>query len=274
MTTDGHTVPRTGNSFIDVTHAALMDRVGTIRRECATGAPRDEVVPHFCDFVNEMRAHFDHEEVIIRAVGYRRWEEHAHQHEMLDQQLGRLIDYVRECDVTNDFMCTVAGTLDAALCRHEIRHDSEYAALVRNASTPAPGPDLILWDPSFDIGIAALDAQHRQLVECLNEIDRISRGNGSVAEGLELLELMQDHVQAHFAMEEGMLRTQLPSRFLGHSAHHKVLVAQFARIRAEIEAGRVDLGVAARDFFRFWLMDHVLGSDRPTFAAAREAPGR
>lgn len=268
MTTDGHTVPRTGNSFIDVTHAALMDRVGAIRRECATGAPRDAVVPHFCAFADEMRAHFDHEEVIIRAAGFGRWEEHANQHAMLDQQLGRLIDYVRECDVTNDFMCTVAGTLDAALCRHEIRHDSEYATLVRTASASPDGRSLIPWDPSYDIGIAPLDAQHRQLVESLNEIHRASLGNAPDAETFALLEQMHDHVQAHFAMEEGVLRSVSPGRFLAHRAHHRTLEAQFARIRQEVESGRLDAGVAARDFLRFWLMDHVLGSDRPAFAAA------
>ena len=275
MTTDGHTVPRTGNSFIDVTHAALMDRVGTIRRECATGAPREDVVPHFSAFVEEMRAHFGHEEVIIRAAGFNHWEEHAHQHSMLDQQLVRLVDYVRDCEVSNDFMCTVAGTLDAVLCKHEIRHDSEYAGLVRDASAPIEGKTLIVWGDEFETGVVPVDAQHRQLVECLNELHRMSLGGAPEAETLALLEAAHDHVHAHFAMEEGVLRASVPGRFLAHHAHHKVLEGQFAQIRRAVETERLDVGVAVRDFLRFWLMDHILGSDRPAFAAAgigRKAP--
>ncbi len=263
---DGHTVPRTGNSFIDVTHAALMDRVGTIRRACAIGAPRDAVVPQFDAFADEMRAHFDHEEVIIRAAGFGRWEEHAQQHAMLDQQLGRLIDYVRECEVSDDFMCTVAGTLDAVLCKHEIRHDSEYAGLVRHASTPVEGATLIAWSADMETGITPIDDQHRHLVDCLNELHRMSRGGAADQEACALLEAMHDHVHAHFAMEEGVLRASVPGRFLAHNAHHKVLEGQFARIRQEVEAERLDLGVAVRDFLRFWLVDHILVADRPAFA--------
>ncbi len=270
MTTDGHTVPRTGNGFIDVTHAALMERVGIIRRQCASGAPQTVVIPHFNAFMDEMRAHFDHEEVIIRAAGFPKWAEHAHHHAQLDEQIGRLVDYVRECEVTNDFLCTVAGTLDAALCRHEIRHDSEYMALVRDASVPRGGQTLIRWEPGFDVGIGPLDAQHRQLVECLNEAHRLCAAGGSDTEVLDLLELMQDHVHAHFAMEEGVLRRVCLSRFVAHRAHHQELAAQFARIRQEIGAGRLDPGVAIRDFLRFWLMDHLLGPDREAFTAAGE----
>lgn len=266
MTTDGHSVPRTGNGFIDASHHSLMEQVGTIRQACADGASRDAVVPHFDSFVDEMRAHFSHEEVIIRAAGYNLWEEHAHQHAMLDQQFVRLIDYVRECEVSPDFVCTVAGTLDAVLCRHEIRSDVDYAGLVREASGPIEGKTLIVWDAEFETGVESLDAQHRQLADCLNELYRMSLGGASGAEAMALLEATTDHVHAHFAMEEGMLRARSPGRFLAHHAYHRELEAQFARIRKDIEGERIDLGVAVRDFLRFWLMDHVLGADRPAFA--------
>lgn len=274
MTTDGHTVPRTGNGFIDTTHRSLMDHVAVIRRECAAGASRDSVVPHFSRFADEMRMHFDHEEVIIRAAGFVRWEEHAGHHAMLDQQFGRLIDYVRECDVTSDFLCTVAGTLDAALCRHEIRHDGDYTALVREASKVPDGVPLIAWDSAFDVGVGPLDAQHRQLAELMNELDAASREGAPVSESLDLLGVLHDHVHAHFAMEEGILRRMAPSRFVAHRNHHRMLEGQFARVRRQVENGRLDPGVAVRGFLRFWLMDHVLGSDRPTFLEAADGAAR
>lgn len=274
MTTDGHTVPRTGNGFIDAAHRSLMDHVETIRRECAAGASRESMIPRFSRFADEMRMHFDHEEVIIRAAGFTRWEEHASHHAMLDQQFGRLIDYVRGCDVTSDFLCTVAGTLDAALCGHEIRHDGDYTALVRDASLAPEGRTLIAWSSAFDVGVGPLDAQHRQLAELMNELDVMSRRGASIGESLDLLGMLHDHVHAHFAMEEGVLRCVAPSRFVAHRNHHRLLEGQFAGIRQQVESGRLDPGVAVRGFLRFWLMDHVLGSDRPTFADAADAAPR
>lgn len=268
MTTDGPTVPSTGNGFIDASHRSLMGHVDSIRRECAAGATRDVMVPHFNRFVDEMRMHFDHEEVIIRAAGFTRWEEHASHHAMLDQQFGRLIDYVCGCEVSTDFLCTVAETLDAALSRHETRHDGDYAALVRDASAAPDGAALIVWDDAFDVGVGPLDAQHRQIAELMNELDVMSRRGARVCESLDLLGMLHDHVHAHFAMEEGVLRRMAPNRFVSHRNHHRMLEGQFARIRQQVEEGRLDTGVAVRGFLRFWLMDHVLGSDRPTFAEA------
>ena len=274
MTSDGHPVPCTGNGFIDATHRSLMEHVDAIRRECAAGASRDSMVPHFNRFADEMRMHFDHEEVIIRAAGFARWEEHASHHAMLDQQFGRLIDYVRECDITADFLCTVAGTLDAALCRHEIRHDGDYAALVRVASMASEGKALIVWDGAYDVGVGPLDAQHRQMAELMNELDAMSRQGAPVHESLDLLGVLHDHVHAHFAMEEGILRRMAPSRFVAHRNHHRMLEGQFARIRQQVESEQLDSGVAVRGFLRFCLIDHVLGSDRPTFAESGGGGGR
>lgn len=266
MTTDGHSVPRSGNGFIDLTHAVLMDRVGAIRRACAAGSGRQAVVPHFNAFMDEMRSHFDHEEVIIRAIGFDRWEDHAVQHGQLEEQIGRLVDYVRDCDDVSDvFLCTVAGTLDAALCRHEIRQDGAYLWLVRRASEPPPDDTLIAWTAGYETGVDTVDGQHRQLAETLNELYRLTRRGALRAEGLAMLESLQGLVEAHFATEEGVLRASAPARFVAHRAHHRTLGRQFARVRAEVEEGRIDLGVAVRDFLRFWLMDHVQGADRAAF---------
>ncbi|QCN94325.1 hypothetical protein D3093_03065 [Azospirillum argentinense] len=274
MITDGHSIPCTGNGFIDAAHTSLMDHVEAIRCACADGASRDSMVPRFSRFADEMRMHFDHEEVIIRAAGFTRWEEHAGHHAMLDQQFGRLIDYVRDCEVTSDFLCTVAGTLDAALCGHEIRHDGDYTALVRDASRTPEGRTLIAWNSAFDVGVGPLDAQHRQLADLMNELDLMSRQGAPIHESLDLLGMLHDHVHAHFAMEEGVLRRVAPGRFVAHRNHHRLLEGQFARIRQQVESGRLDTGVAVRGFLRFWLMDHVLGSDRPAFAETADAAPR
>ncbi|HYH37038.1 MAG TPA: hemerythrin domain-containing protein [Azospirillum sp.] len=258
-------VAETGNGFIDITHAALLRHIGDIREQCADGAPREAVVPSFDAFVGEMTVHFGHEELILRAVGYDHWEEHAEQHRALGRQIGRLVDYLRECDVSHDFLCTVAGTLDAALNQHEIKHDGAYASLLRTQFAPPPEGELITWAIGFETGVEPIDAQHRELAELVNELHRLAGGVHAKADALALLERMHLHVRAHFEVEERLLRAASPTRCLSHAASHKLMESQFLAVRDQVVADVVDLEVAVRDFLRFWLMDHILVCDRPHF---------
>ncbi|HEY0835984.1 MAG TPA: hemerythrin domain-containing protein [Azospirillum sp.] len=271
MIVDQHPVPETGNRFIDGTHEALVRRIGQIRARCDDGAPRAQMVPVLDAFTADMHAHFECEELIIRSLGFDGWEEHAHQHALLDTQIGRLVEYVRECEVSQDFLSTVAGTLDTVLCRHETRYDSTYATLLRDAAAPSGERDLIVWGAGHETGIDSIDQQHRGLVHLLNDLHRTSGRAPAPAEALALIDTLRDHVHAHFAMEEGVVRAMAPGRFLQHRAHHAVMGARFDAIRAEIAEGTLDVGVAVRDFLRFWLMDHILGCDRPLLCGAPAA---
>ena len=265
MAPTGHTVGETGNGFIDGTHTALLRRVHDIHEQCAGGAPREAVVPSFDAFVGEMTVHFGHEELILRASGFPGWEEHAEQHQSLGRQFGRLVDYLRACDVSRDFLCTVAGTLDSALSLHEIKHDGAYASLLRAAPPPEPGSDLIAWSAGFETGVEPIDVQHRELAGLVNELHRMAVGVHERAEAVALLERVAHHVRAHFETEERVMRAASPTRCLSHAASHAQMEAQFLSMCGHVAAGVVGLEVAVRDFLRFWLMDHILVCDRPHF---------
>ncbi|WP_448187330.1 bacteriohemerythrin [Azospirillum sp. sgz301742] len=265
MAPTGLAVAESGNGFIDGTHTALLRRISEIRELCADGIPRERVVPCFDAFVDEMTVHFGHEEMILRACGFSGWEEHAEQHQALGRQVSRLVDYLRECDVSHDFLCTVAGTLDSALSQHEIKHDGAYASLLRAAPAPAPGADLIGWSSGFETGVEPIDAQHRELASLINELHRLAIGVHDRADALALLDRVGLHVRAHFEAEERVMRAASPTRCLSHAASHKLMEGQFLAMRDQVVAGVIELEVAVRDFLRFWLMDHILVCDRPHF---------
>lgn len=251
MAPTARAVAQTGNGFIDGAHTALLSRVHDIREQCASGTPREAVVPCFDAFVGEMTAHFGHEELILRASGFAGWEEHAEQHQTLSQQVGRLVDYLRECDVSRDFLCTVAGTLDSALSQHEIKHDGAYAALLRSAQTPAPGTDLITWTAGFETGVEPIDVQHRELAGLVNELHRLASDVHRRVDAMALLDRVGHHVRAHFDSEERVMRAASPARCVSHAASHKLMEGQFDAMCDQVSAGVVDLRVAVRDFLRF-----------------------
>lgn len=268
------TIPETGNRFIDQTHDALLRQVRDLRQCCAGGGCRDEMAPRFCAFVDEVQDHFRHEETILRAIGYGGWSEHADQHEVMVQQMGRLVAYLAECDCAPGFMSTVASTLDAVLCRHEIKQDAAYTGLLNTRSRLSPDQPLIVWEPGFQTGIERVDAQHQALAGHINALHRMA-GAGSVDQGtaLALLARLAADVRGHFAEEEALLHPAVSNaRFLQHQRHHRALEQQLDHVRRLVETGVVDLAAVAGGFLRFWLIDHVVGADTPLLRrAANEA---
>ena len=273
MASQGCAEHLTGNRFIDLAHADLLDRIGDLRECCVEGGGRDAVVPRFDAVAGAVRCHFQHEETIIRGAGFGGWEAHAHEHAVIGTQIGRLVDYVRECAVSTDFLCTVAGTLDLMLSRHETRHDREYADLLRQAAAVPAAGDLVAWTPAFETGVESVDDQHRDLAALLNRMHRLADAPHTAADALALLDTLHDHAQAHFAMEEGVVRTRAPGGFHQHRQHHAALLAQLGDVRDRVAEGRLALSVAVRDFLRFWLTGHIVGCDRPLLrGGAAEEP--
>jgi hemerythrin len=260
--------PRSGNRFLDLSHINLQRSVAGISEACALSCPQEQVIPRFEAFLREMNAHFELEELIIRACGYGEWREHAHKHEEIGTQLVRLVEYLRLCDVSTEFMRTIAVTLDALLYRHEIAADGAFAAVVQQASDKEGDDGLIAWDRELETGVESVDLQHRELVDMLNALARMTDGPHTVEAVVTCLDSLRDHALAHFTMEEGVLRGLVPRQLVQHHALHKMLAAQLGYVRGEVAAGRFETRSTVRDFLRFWLLDHVLTADRPVFQQA------
>src|SRR5512137_577137 len=130
------------------------------------------------------------------------------------------------------------------------------------------------WDPSLATGIEDIDAQHRGL---LHRIERLEAAITAGAPGSHLREVfdyLARYASEHFAAEERWMReTGYPD-----AAEHRQEHADFTRrLRALVPQWESDgdsraLRLALVGFLRFWVADHVRGSDRHVATHAR-SPG-
>lgn len=258
-------IPATGNDFIDQSHDGLLRQVRTLKEGCDAGAERGALTPEFTAFVGNVTDHFEHEETILRAIGYGGWSEHAGQHDRMVEQMDRLVAYLAECECAPGFMGTVAETLDAALCQHEGRQDAAHAGLLAAHSHLAPGQALVSWGDDLTTGVERVDGQHRALIDSINSLHRLSRGGALTRQEGEdmLLHLLHD-LQVHFVEEEEMIRHRVSTaRYLQHERHHQALERQLGHVVRLVKSGTVDLAALTGGFLRFWLIDHIVGADRP-----------
>ncbi|MEO1063794.1 MAG: bacteriohemerythrin [Actinomycetota bacterium] len=123
------------------------------------------------------------------------------------------------------------------------------------------------WGPALQVGFGDIDAQHKRLVELVNELnDEMRAGSGRDAVGPVLTELVRYTVD-HFAFEERLMQEHDISTSAAHLDEHRQLVAQVASFKEDYEAGSAAVSVELMTFLRKWLTGHILKSDK---ALARE----
>ncbi|MBP2314274.1 bacteriohemerythrin [Azospirillum soli] len=121
------------------------------------------------------------------------------------------------------------------------------------------------WTPEMSTGKAAVDEQHRKLIEVINRLLARSTGPDGRNEAFSALKDLDEYVREHFAQEE---RHMLAVRFPGYAAHkaeHDEMRATVATLRASIRSAENVFGATVAILPR-WLERHLMGADRE-FAA-------
>lgn len=115
------------------------------------------------------------------------------------------------------------------------------------------------WTADLSIGIELIDAQHKRIVDYINQLNEARQTGEKKAVGL-VLEGLADYTLSHFGFEEAVMTA---ARFSG-TAQHRRDHERFARQLAEY-GHRYALGeeVAAEvlDTLNKWLLNHIKRED-------------
>ena len=125
--------------------------------------------------------------------------------------------------------------------------------------------DIFPWDDNFNIGLPEIDAQHRRLVQLLNEL-ATSAIFASAGESLrQSFNALLDYTVYHFREEERTWQAYLPDDDLkgGHRDEHRQFIEAVQRLRGEQQDRPVAKVVEHLiGFLVRWLTTHILESDR------------
>ena len=120
---------------------------------------------------------------------------------------------------------------------------------------------LIEWKPEFSVGNAAVDHEHRQLIDLINEIhagisERVDRDQ--LASGLGEI---YAQIAAHFALEEKVMRDADYAGYGPHKDDHESLLDQIADIIDSVESkGALDVS-ALSSTLNLWFSEHFRTHD-------------
>lgn len=128
----------------------------------------------------------------------------------------------------------------------------------------------MVWNDRLMTGIAAIDGDHRKLVDMVNELyEAIREGKGHDAVH-RVLDRLVEYTRFHFGREEALFaRTGYPGQ-QQHKAEHDGMVAWVAGVQAHCADGTAaGPSLEVMNYLKDWLFDHILGSDQQYVAHLR-----
>jgi len=121
---------------------------------------------------------------------------------------------------------------------------------------------ILNWSPSYSVGVAVLDEEHRHLVDLLNQLyDSIIDGSANDAKCARILDQVFEFADEHCDHEEKMLAAagypNLP--FVGQQ--HENLREHIRRFKTKLTTeGAVSFDLA--NFLMEWILQHILKEDK------------
>ncbi len=112
---------------------------------------------------------------------------------------------------------------------------------------------LLQWKPSFTLGIASVDTEHRDMINTINSVYATLEDEGSELEVNRVLGEIHAQISAHFALEERLMRTAGYQEYAEHKNSHEQLLDQIRDLMdsfsADPVAGRALLQESLSNWF-------------------------
>jgi hemerythrin len=120
---------------------------------------------------------------------------------------------------------------------------------------------LISWRDEFSVGVAAVDHEHREMINLINELDEAMQEDASQASVVQALGEIFTRISAHFALEEKTMRDARYARFAEHKQDHEQLLDELLDVIDSVDdEGRYDRADLSRSL-DLWFSDHFRTHD-------------
>ena len=122
---------------------------------------------------------------------------------------------------------------------------------------------IIIWQASYDTGIALIDAQHRELADLINELYRACRLGDEVGAAFkEAMSRMVAYVKFHFKAEQEMLHRVNYPGYHEHIREHERLIKDILESAKDFSVGKRFVPYNFVRLLRDWVLSHIAVMDK------------
>ncbi len=119
----------------------------------------------------------------------------------------------------------------------------------------------LVWSDEYSVGNPAIDAQHRGLLDLINELhEAMNSGKGQQALS-HVFTSLTEYVEMHFRTEEMLFNlTDYPEKD-AHAREHKKLMIDVFELKERFEDGGKFLTLETLNFLKDWILHHIRETD-------------
>lgn len=121
---------------------------------------------------------------------------------------------------------------------------------------------LLKWNPAMESGHQAIDGQHQQLAELINQLDDAITSGRDVSGIINLVLHFQATAQTHFLVEDDLMEQCHYPGAKAHQELHRVLSNQLSHLVQSLEEDPSSISRATGKTFHDWFLTHLNGDDR------------
>lgn len=121
---------------------------------------------------------------------------------------------------------------------------------------------VIRWRDTYETGVAAVDTEHRKLVELIEAMHTSIRDKEPKETVAQVIKELVEYTQDHFKNEETLMQNVQYPEIDEHKVEHQILIEEVAVYKERLLDSFPEV---RQDFYRFlreWLINHILESDK------------
>jgi hemerythrin len=120
-----------------------------------------------------------------------------------------------------------------------------------------------VWTDEMSVGVAAIDEQHRRLIDMIAAFYAAIAEKTPAREALaQLLRGLVGYTHYHFTTEERLMeRSGFPAAS-AHREQHAAFASKVGDMSERVARGQLVLSIEATLYLREWLTQHILMSDK------------
>ena len=116
------------------------------------------------------------------------------------------------------------------------------------------------WDPTYSVGIAVIDEQHKRIIEYINELNKATLYQDNRSVNSVLLHLV-DYTISHFSFEESLMEEANYTMLEAHKKVHQSFMQRIEFFKERYNNGE-DITKQLMNELQMWLINHIQHEDK------------
>lgn len=121
---------------------------------------------------------------------------------------------------------------------------------------------IMIWNPTYSVGVRELDDQHKGLIHMINEMHYAMNQDKGQEAISAIVEQMFDYMETHFSTEEAYLQKFSYPALLSHQQQHEEFRTKARDLRERVRQHEFILSFEIVQFLSDWLQNHIMIADK------------